>query len=335
MSSLLFCVHERLSHGATFSTPDYTTEVHYSTVGFVNDSTSRVNDFYARPQPDDTQLLNKMQHDAQVWSNLLWTGGGMLELPKCSFHYVLTMYNPDGIAHLIDKPNIPDLHLQDPTHSQSICINRKSIFENHKTLGHYKSPSGNLKLQRKKRIDTAKTMALSITSSRLTLPLAYQMYLAVYLPTIQYTLPQGHHDKKSLDKDQSKSMRLLFSKCGFNQNTSKAIMYTPRKLGGAGFVDWSTLQGEGQLTHFLRLWRSDTKLGSTLKISLAWAQLQSGMSFSILEHPLTPIPPVDTKWIKSLRNFLVHINGAIRVHRTFVYPSQRTNDVHLMDVAMS
>lgn len=259
MSSILFSVHERLSHRASFCTPDRTEEVRYSIVGFVDDSTNRVNDFTARPQPSDTDMLQRMQHDGQLWSDLLWTGGGKLELPKCSYHYITHEFTRDGTAHITENPTLPILLLQDPSRQSQIPILRKSVFTPHKTLGHYKSPSGNLIIQRTKRKDTVAQTALSIVTSTLTPSMAYQMYLAVYVSTVQFTLPQGHHRSQDLEDDQMSSMRQLFSKCGFNHNIHQAILYAPRRIGGAGFIQWYTLQGEGQILHFLRLWRSDTK----------------------------------------------------------------------------
>jgi hypothetical protein len=39
-----------------------------------------------------------MQLDPQLWNNLLWLSGGMLELSKCSLHHIHFDFLPDGMA---------------------------------------------------------------------------------------------------------------------------------------------------------------------------------------------------------------------------------------------
>jgi hypothetical protein len=88
VSSTLFTCHEQHAYGATFTTPDKSLSVALSMVGFVNDSTGQVNNFTANSQPGPAVLNKFMQYDAQLWSDLLWISGGLLELPKCSYHHL-------------------------------------------------------------------------------------------------------------------------------------------------------------------------------------------------------------------------------------------------------
>jgi hypothetical protein len=96
VSSLLFECHEAAGHGAHFSTPDKKMSVNLSMVGFVDDSTGQVNQFLAHEQPTPSQLATIMKNDAQLWSNLLWLSGGLLELPKCSYHHIHFDFDPSG-----------------------------------------------------------------------------------------------------------------------------------------------------------------------------------------------------------------------------------------------
>jgi hypothetical protein len=41
-------------------------------------------------------LIAMMQHDAQLWSDLLWASGGALELPKCTYHFIYFDFTPTG-----------------------------------------------------------------------------------------------------------------------------------------------------------------------------------------------------------------------------------------------
>ena len=60
-------------------------------VGFVDDSTGQVNEFLSNQQPTPSALTKKMQHDAQLWSDLLWVSGGNLSWTNVpTIIYILT-----------------------------------------------------------------------------------------------------------------------------------------------------------------------------------------------------------------------------------------------------
>jgi hypothetical protein len=153
ISSTLFDYHQSQAYGAVFESPDRKVTVTFSMVGFVDDSTGTVNSFNATTQPTPEELLNKMQHDAQLWHDLLWCSGGMLELPKCSYHFLYFNYLPDGTPVPRGGQVGPSLTIQSLT-NEPVDIPAKSVFNTHKTLGHYKAPAGTsttqlLKLQSK------------------------------------------------------------------------------------------------------------------------------------------------------------------------------------------
>ena len=99
VSSPLFDYHQAQSHGAYFCTPDHKMSVSLSMMGFVYDNTGQVNDFVSNEQPHPDALREIMKHDAQLWSDLLWLSGGLLELNKCFFHQVHFDFQPDGTGH--------------------------------------------------------------------------------------------------------------------------------------------------------------------------------------------------------------------------------------------
>jgi hypothetical protein len=71
ISSTLFDCHQSQAYGDVFESPDQNVTVTFSMVGFVDDSTGTVNSFHVTSQPTPEELLQKMQHDAQLWYNLL------------------------------------------------------------------------------------------------------------------------------------------------------------------------------------------------------------------------------------------------------------------------
>jgi hypothetical protein len=73
-------------------------------------------------------------------------------------------------------------------------------------------------------------------------------------------------------------------------------------------------------------------VGKLLKCTIAWAQLGTGMSYSILAQVTISLPHLEAKWIASLREFLATISASIRLDDPCIPPHQRENDKYLMDL---
>ena len=101
--------------------------------------------------------------------------------------------------------------------------------------------------------------------------------------------------------------------------------------GGANFRSLYSLQGTGQVTAFLKYWRSPCQAGQLLRHSTAWAQYALGISKSFLMDVHNPLPHMEVKWLASLRNYLHHINGLIELDNDYVPSTERLHDFHLMD----
>jgi hypothetical protein len=141
ISSTLFDCHQQESYGAVFQTPNRTVSVAFSIVGFINDSTCTSNDFSLSVPLPPEYYIQLMQIDTQLWHDLLWASDGMLELPKCSYHFLYLDFLPNGKP--VPRPGTvgPPLEVIAPTGTR-IPIPAKSVYKGHKTLGHYKSPAG-------------------------------------------------------------------------------------------------------------------------------------------------------------------------------------------------
>ena len=335
ISSTLFQAHQNNAFGASFVSPDGKHRVSFSMVGFVDDSTGTCNDFRPSVEASLQTLINQMQHDSQLWNNLLYCSGGKLELPKCSFHVLTFDFRPNGtpIAAIENYDNaicVTDIETQ-----VAIPIPSKRSYEPHKTLGHYKAPTSRQQDELQSLQQKADRVALLISASPLTRSGAYLAYHTVYNPSVRYTLPQSFFDAKVLDRAQAPSLQRIIAKCGYNRKTARALLFGPTRYGGGGFLPWYLLQGEGQIVHFLKHWRTDTLISKTLRIATLWAQWQAGTSFSIFEDTSTPIEYLECRWLPSLRKFLSRIAARIIVDIPLVPPPERQNDIYIMDYASS
>ena len=334
ISSTLFDVHNSLAQGATFISPDGKLSVRYSMIGFVDDSTGNCNDFQPHTEASLDDMLRMMAQDAQIWSNLLFCSGGKLELPKCSFHVLRFQFRPNGQpVPAIDKYD-NRIRIQDLDTQEWINIPSKRPFDPHLTLGHFKSPTSKGTRELRNLKTKADRIALLISTSPITRPGAFLAYQSIYVPSIQYTLPQSFFSRHELDKAQASSVHTLLPKCGYNRNTARALIYAPIRYAGGGFLPWYMLQGEGQIKQFVKHWRTHTIVSRTLQIAVLWAQWQAGIDQPILEDIQSPIPYLECRWIKSLREFLRKIEGQIIVDIPIVPPPERQSDIYIMRYAM-
>jgi len=336
MSSVLFDCHETKAHGAIFQSPDKTETIKVFMIGYVDDCTGQVNEFLSDQQPHPNILIDRMQHDAQLWSDLLWASGGALELPKCTYHVVNWQFTAAGAPILQAGAVGQSMYLKSGDRNTTQVIPFRSAYSHHKTLGHYKEPAGNQSKQYQVLIAKSDKAATFLLSSFLDRKEAWTYYFAIYLPSIGYALPNCHFDLSQLENIQRKAMNIIFAKCGYNRNTKRAILYGPAKLGGASFRHLFTEQGVGQVLSFLRHWRNPTSQpGKLLRIAVAWAQYAIGTGISFLRDVSTALPHMEVRWLRSLRTFLRMTQSRLEVDSDGVSPIQRQHDCYLMDVIVA
>ena len=235
ISSTICNIHQQHSYGASFSTPDGDETVRIAMVGFVDDSTGTYNNFQPQREKDLETMTSRMQSDAQMWNNLLWCKGGKLKLTKCSFHALRFEFKPNGTPiSILDPPEYP-ISICDSETGEMIPIHPKASDDPHKTLGHWKSPSGNSKQQLQELASKSKRTTLLIATGALSQDRALQAYyFGVYLASLMFVLPQCHFKHNQLDKCKAKTISTIMSKCGFNRHTPRPIRYAP-----TSFAVWS------------------------------------------------------------------------------------------------
>jgi hypothetical protein len=115
----------------------------------------------------------------------------------------------------------------------------------------------------------------------------------------------------------------MFAKYGYNRNTHRSLLYGPTDYCGGGFICWRWLQGEGQIMHFLKHWRTDSQLGNTLRIAVSWYQYAAGVSWSLFEDVTNPVNYTHARWLSSLHSFLRTIDGHFDLDDAYIPPAWR------------
>jgi hypothetical protein len=242
----------------------------------------------------------------------------MLELLKCSYHFLYFDFDASGAHHPIGGTVGPPLKVVTPQ-GTTIPITPKCVFDPHKTLGgHYQSPAGSAKTQLNTIRQKQSTLSQQLASSHATRSQASTYYHTIYLPSI-YVLPQTFFTYKEFDNAEKKSMPIIFAKVGFNRNSSRALLYGPTDYAGGGHFRWKWLQGEGQVMNFLKYWRTDGQISTILRIAVSWYQQHAGVSFSMFDDVRTTlIPYSEARWLHSLHTFLATIDGQLELDDTYV-----------------
>ena len=332
ISSVLYDCYEERAHGALFETVDRTVSIRLYMVGFVDDANGQTNDFANPIQPSPEKLNEMSRHDVQLWNDLLWRMGGLLELPKCSYHHIRYQFAFNGNPVLMGGKVGPPIMLQSTPDSDPAELKCLSGYSSHRTLGYHKAPAGNQRTAFSKLKTKSDQMGKDLRSGPVTRRESWLCYFAIYLPSVGYTLPVSFYTKSQLETVQSKAMGAFFNRCGFRRTTKQAVMYGPTTLGGAGFRHLYGEQGLGQVMMFLRHWRSTGQPSQMVRIALSWVQLVAGIGKPILQDTTTPLFYVESKWFASLRTFLNHIQATIMLDNPFVPNLQRENDRHIMDI---
>ena len=335
LSSTLFDCYDTQAAKASYRDSNGQGQVELGLIGFVDDCNGQTNQQASDGAPHRLPtLLAQTQHNAQKWTDLLNASGGALELSKCSCHILQWQFSMQGAPIL--APSIPKDHaiikVWDSYLKQEQSMTILSAYQAHKTLGHYKDPAGTQveqfrQLQKKSNDVTSFLWKVPLTRAE-----SWTFYYACYLPAITYPLPCSSLTPRQLDQIQRQAMKIIVARCGFNRNTRKEVLYGPLELGGASFRHIATEQGIGQTTMFLRNWRRPHSIaGKLLRVAMSWFQQQIGTSIPFLEEVHTPLPHLESKWVRSLRSFLSSIDASIRIDNARIKPLQRNHDFYIMD----
>jgi hypothetical protein len=331
VSSILFQSHDERASGMLFKSPSGDMVVRFNMVGFVDDSTCITG---GEENESLQQVINKMKQDAQLWHDLLWCSGGKLELSKCGYHVIHYDFDASGLPKLRHSPG--ETIMLKNEHGEEIKIKAKNIYQTRKNLGHYKSPKGTCITHYEHVKKVAVERADAIVKCGGTRAETRMFVQSVWKPAVEYTLPQSFLSEKQLKSIETESMPKLYAACGYNRNTSRAVLAGPEELSGGGFTPLKVIAGTGYVLHFLKNWRTPSEdIGKTLRIVFAWTMYQTGITIPILEQTDTNIDYIDGRVIPAMRKYLNEIGGSIKLHNTMIRPKLRQNDESIMERTIS
>jgi hypothetical protein len=327
--SILFDCHNQRSYGANYSSPAGDIQFKTSMTGFVDDTKGQTNDMAPTPIPL-AQLIARMQADAQLWGDLLHVTGGALEIPKCNYYVMEWKFQPCGCPELNQDVNTV-LHIENGDRSARVTLTNDAVTVAHKTLGTWKSAARDQVKQAAVLEDKSNEYARTVMASPLTRVDNWTAYHSIYLPRMTFVLPTSYLTEKRLKKIEQRAVAATLCKGGFVTTFPRAVANGPHLYGGIAMHPIKYEQLVEQTKTVLKHLRCPGESNDMLRIALAWAQLETGMGFSLLDSPDKYVPHLDCQWLQSIRTGLSSIDARIEQYKPEVYLPRRIDDSHIMD----
>ena len=325
--------------GATYVSPDKSLEATIFLLGFVDDVNNRTN---LKPTVDGVgleatlvQLLEQASKDSQLWHDILTAANQELELTKCKYHVIHFQFKDNGAPVMVDEDTPPAPLNITGKHGQAVTITHVKSSRAIKYLGCHKSPM-NQREQLQKLQEKCDDYARVVNCSRLSTRGCQVFYQAIYRLSVGYPLPMCYFTLAELNRIQKKSHRAMLAGCGFNRNTSRAVVFGPAHLGGMEFFHLYDEQGYGQVSTFMKFWRSpNTHAGTILRITVAWAQYCAGTSWSIFEDTSSKLPHLESSWLASMRQYLGCIDATLTLDEKHIPALQCGGNAFIMDEVLA
>ena len=226
------------------------------------------------------------------------------------------------------------ISIQEENNADTTTIKHLDCSTAHRTLGLYKSPTGNQAEQLSQLQEKSKKISASIAVSTITRSQARIAWNAIYIPAIAYPLVATYLTEDALTRIENKALVTFLPKMGYNRNTARAVIYGPEKMGGVGIKNLYVEQSIEQIKAFTQHTRMESPLGKTIQINLDWVQLIAGIQKPVLEDTRT-LHHIEGEWFTAIRDFLRSINGQIKQTTGWRPQLERVHDQCIMDVLTS
>jgi hypothetical protein len=318
ISCLLFEAMSNLCQGAELCNPRQTSSHRRIGDAFVDDVTNFFNFGLAAMllhEHGPIELAKGLKTEAQTWECSLCSTGGQLELPKCLHCLMMLDFQPDNAPTLRPARDMGTDLIRMTTGASlaSTEIAHRDCSKAHRTLGLHPAPTGCGLTQANQLRLKSDRFAAGLARAPLTKWEARTACWMMWLPSMTCCLLCGCMTKTQLHHIQKKMTSISLSKRGHSSKTSRAVVFGPRRFLGIGDRHLHCKQGIGGTLQLLKHIRSDSKLGTFLKIALDWTQLHAGVSFPILGNTRLSLPHLEQGWFPTIRTFLGSINTNMQI----------------------
>jgi hypothetical protein len=324
-SSFLMDILDDHSYGFRASSPDKKVNIKVHNQGFVDDTSIMVNG-----GTTTEELVLRLQNDAQTWSNLLSSSGGLLQLSKCLYYIVDFQFDNTGNPTMIVPEHAP-LQITTGTDTTPQFIQLIQPDAAHKTLGCLRTLDGNESIQFNALLEKSRDWAALLQKRYLSRQEAWMVYHTYYMPQVLYSIMPTNMTKAQCDAIQSPVLNTILPLLGFNRHTARDIIFGPTKYGGLGMFDLHTELYTRKIEQIVSHTRDpNSSIGKLCIINLGYLQLIIGKSTPYLESTI-PIKYIQNTWFSELHLFLISHDLTIKIKDIWTPNLKRAGDKILMD----
>lgn len=285
-------------------------------------------------------LILLANQDIRLWLLILYAAGGKLELDKCFWYLLWWTFNHMGDPRPMTRDEVNAITddaiiIEDVETKTNVRLAQKEVHEAHRTLGAYKSISGDETTQYEILMEKSNSLALSTRTGQLSRFQARRAFTAIYIPSMTYSLVSTNLSQHELRAIQSKAIQAFLPAMGYERSFPHAVVFASRSTGGLNIGDLYTECGVAKAGAVLEHVRAQTGLGQIMVINLNWLQLHVGIGTPVLETaPTVQFPYVASNWFIHLREFLLKAKGTISIRDLWLPRLEREGDCFLMEKIM-
>ena len=239
-----------------------------------------------------------------MWNDILKATGGTLNLLKCFFQVIWTVFSRAGAPVLAADHEAWHIDIEDKTDNTTERVNAISAYTPYKSLGTIQGICKKQTDQFECQLIKAKRLTCALACSGVSATCALIHWNSVFLATIAYPLGVCHLNDTQLHTLQKKYIPVVLNKMGFQRTYAHAIVFGPQSHGGIGGIDLRIEQGIMIINEVMRTIRSPGHGQDILRIFLRTFQHASGLSKPLLEYPNARAPHLEGHYYVYLRNFI-------------------------------
>ena len=223
--SCLVDLHNKYSHSKQYSDPTGKLwQVIVGILSFVYDCNLSNTGAKHKTVKD---VLQRTQHDAQLWNDFIQASGARIELSKCFTQIIDFKFSLCGVSAVGRLQKNLHLELINCTTSQKVQINPISSCSTYWSLRTVQDicPNQTIQLDKLKKKAIAHTCALVSTS--ITSAQAWIHHMMCFVPYVGYPLRLCHLNDSQLHSLQSNYIMVLNNKLGFQKRYAHNVVFGP------------------------------------------------------------------------------------------------------------
>ncbi len=323
----LLRAHSRLTNGLTLHNPTGTRAIQHHSISFADDTDQHTNTDTSQPNAI-TEVLQKLEHSAQTWNNLIAIPGGLLAYHKCNWQ-LMAWDTSSGYMDLIHDTD-KTLTIHDGK-GASARIDYIPPDQPNVGLGYLLCPDGNQEPQFNTALGAVLRICENVTRAHMTESEVRHLLRTRLVPKLAYVLHTTAFTQKQCARFDTLLRTHVLPRIRLNRHFPSAVLYGPTRYGGMEFPHVYTMQTSVQVQYLLKQLRWNKTVANDTLVTLDTIQLSAGLSAPILEQVSPPITYLGTSFLLSLRQRMAELNASLWIEDVWRPHHQREGDEFLMD----